>query len=216
MSDKTIDKKSINIVVAGLENLDQAKAASENKVNILKNKHKKDQIKEKIKRFLLLCLGAFELMVTILLSILQENTSSAISVFAIGLGFVVLTAVFAIMPNKKMINEQNEANGLIEFINYIERQKNTFNILLEKKDQLIDVYLKPYNEDWIFSFVTLIRDDSGYEEVKTFNIYIDKLKIFSEGNYTSFIVEPFDKEKFRYEIQLEIIQDTYEKIISRK
>lgn len=207
-------KKKISAVVVGLENLDSAEKIVENRAEKLNNNYKKGKTKQKIKRILLFFVAQIAFLATVVISLMQETQSSTIITFIYGFGFVILPIIFMISPDKKLLKEEEEMKNLPKYINYIKKQKDAFKILLEDKDQLIDVYLKPYDEDWIFYFVTLDKDENGNEKVKTFDIYVDKLKMIDQGKYSTFTIEKFNEEKSGYKIQLEISQDSFKELLS--
>ena len=207
-------KRKFPAVVVGLKNLDNAKETIEDRVRLLSINHEKSSKKNKVRKALIFLLAWFELLATIIISLMQEKQSSAIIVFVVGLGAVVLTIVWMIMPDKKLTNEDTEIKKLLNYISYIERQKNTFDTLLKRKDKLIDYYITPYNDDWIFYFVTLVKDENGKEKAMPFDIYVDYLKIIKKGSYATFTIDKFNEEISGYKIQLELTQKTYDILFS--
>lgn len=199
---KKITSKKLDIIVNGLDNLDQALKAVEDRTKGFDEAYPKLKRKEGRRTTLYIVLGTCVYMGLEWVFIENQLTSLFIFLIIFGLAGIVLLAT--LKPGSKADKDKAQNEEQKKMIDYINTTRFNIDLLLEKKDELYDFYITPSQSDHLLVFIAPEKNDKGEETGVFHSIYINEFKIVKGGKYTTLIIESHPEWAIGYSTILEL------------
>lgn len=201
MAKKTTSKK-FDVIVNGLDNLDLALKAVEDRTKGFDEAYPKLKKKEGRRKTLYIALGA---CIYIALEwVFIESQSSTLFIFLIIFGLAAIVLLATIKPSSKADRDKAQNEEQKKMIDYINTARDNIDLLLEKKDILYDFYITPSQNEHFLVYIAPEKNDKGEETGVFHSIYINEFKIINNGKYSTLTIESHPEWAIGYKTILEL------------
>ena len=208
-----------NIIINGIEVLD--KSISENKAlsQTIENKIPELQKKEKRKRiFLYICFAVLIGVICLLTTSIQTLDKVDISLF-LGMSFLIcmmigLGILFFVVQTKKLkVNEPSDISkstneNIKQLITWLEKQKENCEMLLNLKNNLVDIKLLEQNNGNFLEYYY----SEDLDTVKSEYIFIDTIEPSLKQKGASLVISETNEWDKKYKSTLYIEYELYNNI----